>query len=226
MGEPIDVAFRRTELWLDDAARERVRYALRAPGAEPDALAPTASRRRLRRNVALGGALIAVMVVVAVVAVGFTGNGTDGRREDAASLDPRPCSPPRSRWAPQAIVPDRAPWTTSEGCTVPASVISSETVGQACGWDDVRIISVDASVGASVDATGTLTYLYDPHGEVPGERAPWLHYLEPRTDVIDTGLYHGGEHVYVSPNTDEAIYVVDDGVMSRWPIVPHVVSCE
>src|SRR3954451_16762229 len=45
IGDPINDAFRRTELWLDDEARDRVRGALRASLGDPDARDDTTSRR-------------------------------------------------------------------------------------------------------------------------------------------------------------------------------------
>jgi len=222
--EPIADVFRRTELWLDDEARDRVRETLRLRSGEAVRGASSVGRQRRRREVYIAAA-IAVVVVLAAGARWLTAGDPHGSL-DALSAVGQTCTPVSVQWEPRPVVRDRTPWTTADGCAVPESVVNSKSIGEACGWKDVRIITLAARVEPSSDPGGTpLTYLYDPHGDVPGERTPWLHYLEPRTDVVDTGLRHDGERVYVSPKSDDAIYVLDDGVMSRWPLLPLAISC-
>ena len=145
---------------------------------------------------------------------------------------PRACPGPAGSWTDVAAAQpfsDRisdGEWSTWDGCLVRADVIFSESIFETCVDRDVRTITFATELGQRIeDGTAVLRYLRDPDGVVSASLDPFRAYQIPSSDVHDTGLRYGDEQLWVSNETDLAIYVRNGRAIERWPRFEGAVSC-
>ncbi|MEO6123975.1 MAG: hypothetical protein ABIR32_09705 [Ilumatobacteraceae bacterium] len=117
-------------------------------------------------------------------------------------------------------------WSTWDGCLVRRDVVFSESLFETCAGHDVRTITFSKELGQPIsDGSPVVQYIRDPDGAVAAEMDPFRAYSVPSSDVHDTGLRFGDQQLWVSGDTDVAIYVRTGRKIERWPRFDGVVSC-
>ena len=115
-------------------------------------------------------------------------------------------------------------WSTWDGCRVRSNVIFSRAYDD-CGLPTVRTITFATNLGGTILNERSQTYLDDPNGLVPGDHASTLTVPGLPGDATDTGLRHGDEQLWTSPESPPVIYVVSADTIERWPLIADPPSC-
>ena len=105
------------------------------------------------------------------------------------------------------------------------SLSVTESPGSAhCGWEDVRLVVVDAEIfstaGIAGAGSGQLLYAKAPRGVLPpaSTLGPFVALAALPGNSIDTGFRAGDRQLWVSPAEGiEAVFVVTGKKVEKWP---------
>lgn len=120
---------------------------------------------------------------------------------------------------------DYRTWTDQFGCLVRIDVLAERPGPDHCGWEDTRVLITGESLGTIYrDTTDSIEYVRDPNGlyGVPELAAGFAVLDDLPADAIDSGYRSGDRELWLSAADPGAIYILDRGVVERWPagVVP------
>lgn len=112
-------------------------------------------------------------------------------------------------------------WRDGEGRSVSAEVLNVIRGPQPCGWEAAAILHVGWPLGReSEDNSQSRQYVRDPQGVLPRDvvsEAPDLAATLPEDAELSWYVTVGHE-LWISPaEVDQAVYLVIDGAVERWP---------
>jgi hypothetical protein len=98
-------------------------------------------------------------------------------------------------------------WTGPDGKEAPSTTISE--YGGDCGNPEMTYLEVRGDTYAR-DVQGLL----DPQRDTAG---PFVANADLPSDAEDTGFQSSGRHLFIAPSEPDAVFIVEDDSVERWP---------
>jgi hypothetical protein len=146
-------------------------------------------------------------------------------RGPITSGDPCPWTveePPRS----DDFAPAHA-WCDAGGRDVSKDYVSFIRGHDHCGWESVLFLTVGWPIGTEIDRYQPHQYVRDPERVLRDwPVAPFDPNAQQPADAVSTGITNGRVTLWTSASEGaDAIYVVGDSFVERWPRAEQVVAC-